>query len=45
MLEYLLKTKVYQFVGGTSQPAIQSMGKIMKRRVRHVIYVKMGKSK
>jgi GNAT superfamily N-acetyltransferase len=45
MLEYLLKAKVYKFVGGTSQPAIQAMGKIMKRQVQHVVYVKMGPSR
>lgn len=41
LLEFLLKNKVRKFYGGTSQPAIQSLGKIMKREVQFVIYVKM----
>ncbi len=42
LLEYLLHKKIQKFYGGTSQPSIQSLGKIMKRQVQHVIYVKMG---
>lgn len=41
LLEYLDKEKVRTFHGGTSQPAIQSLGKIMKRVVQHLIFVKM----
>jgi hypothetical protein len=41
LLEYLLQEKIRVFHGGTSQPAVQSLGKIMKRRVCFVIYVKM----
>jgi hypothetical protein len=43
LLEYLVQKKIHKFYGGTSQPAIQSLGKIMKRQVQHVIYVKMGR--
>jgi hypothetical protein len=42
LLEYLVQKKIHKFYGGTSQRAIQSLGKIMKRQVQHVIYVKMG---
>jgi L-amino acid N-acyltransferase YncA len=41
LLKYLLKYKVKTFTGGTSQPAIQSMGNVMKRRIDFVLYVKM----
>jgi hypothetical protein len=41
LLEYLLQEKIRVFHGGTSQPAVQALGKIMKRRVGFVIYVKM----
>jgi hypothetical protein len=41
MLEFLLKNKIKNFFGGTSQPAIQSMGRVMKRKVKTVLYVKM----
>jgi hypothetical protein len=41
MLEYLLKNKALAFHGGTSQPAILSLGKIMRRKTLQVIYVKM----
>ncbi len=41
MLEYLVKNNALGFQGGTSQPAILSLGKIMKRKVAQVIYVKM----
>lgn len=41
LLKFLLKNKVKTFTGGTSQPAIQSMGKVMKREIEIVLYVKM----
>ena len=41
LLEYLREKGIRKFYGGTSQPAIQSLGKIMKRKVQHIIYVKM----
>lgn len=40
MLEYLKKKKIRSFYGGTSQPAIQAMGKVMGRNVQQVIYLK-----
>jgi hypothetical protein len=42
LLEFFLKKRVQKFYGGTSQPAIRSLGKVMKRKVQRVIYVKMG---
>ena len=42
LLEFFARKKVKTFFGGTSQPAIQSLGKIMKREIQSVIYVKMG---
>jgi hypothetical protein len=41
LLRFLEKRKVPLFIGGTSQPAIKSLGKIMKREVAAINYVKM----
>jgi hypothetical protein len=41
MLEFLKKNKVATFMGGTSQPAVLALGKVMKRKAQFVIYVKM----
>jgi hypothetical protein len=41
LLEYLRDKGIRKFYGGTSQPAIQTLGKIMKRDVQDVIFVKM----
>lgn len=41
LLEYLKDKRIRKFYGGTSQPAIQGLGRVMKREVQHVIYVKM----
>lgn len=40
MLEYLKQRGINVFYGGTSQPAIQAMGKVMGRNVQYVIYIK-----
>ncbi|MFA6236752.1 MAG: hypothetical protein WC635_05435 [Bacteriovorax sp.] len=40
LLKFLAKKKVAKFHGGTSQPAIQSLGQIMKRKIQYAVYVK-----
>jgi hypothetical protein len=42
LLEFLEEKNVLTFQGGTSQPAIKKLGRVMKREVLHVMYVKMG---
>ncbi len=41
ILDFFVKNKVTKFYGGTSQPAVQSLSKLMKRKIETVIYVKM----
>lgn len=41
LLDFLVKKKVKSFAGGTSQPSISSLSKLMKRHVENLIYVKM----
>lgn len=40
LLEFLLRKGTRKFIGGTSQPAIRSLGKIMGRKTEFVIYLK-----
>jgi hypothetical protein len=41
LLEYLREKRIRNFYGGTSQPAIQALGQLMKREVQKVLFVKM----
>lgn len=41
ILDFFVKNKVTKFYGGTSQPAVQSLSKLMNRKIETVIYVKM----
>lgn len=43
LLEFLVKNKIQKFYGGTSQPAVQSLAKVMDRQILHNLYVKMSK--
>ena len=40
LLRHLKSEKVKKFYGGTSQPAIKSLGKIMKREVADILFLK-----
>lgn len=42
LLTFLVKRKVKVFIGGTSQPSVKALGKIMKREVKAVAFVKMN---
>ncbi|MBL7669704.1 MAG: hypothetical protein JNM39_04400 [Bdellovibrionaceae bacterium] len=41
LLEFLVKNKIQKFYGGTSQPAVQSLAKVMDRQILQSLYVKM----
>lgn len=40
LLEYLVRKNVKKFYGGTSQPAVQGLGKVMGRKMVSALYLK-----